>query len=212
MIRGATMVQMQNIHVNFAMVLASQKTKPYKFINSMKEPRIIYVGHPSCRFGDVVHLIQTLGANPKNTIIMIEPDYDPVLTLAPFYPLVCKVVHIPLDPRLTVQEAQLLVTDLQPQHLVIPKSYEAIGDSMPPGGVLSFLSHLDVVNIPITQWFERASLTKELSLKLQPHVVCGSTEMAAASMIAQLTAWDNHLVLSPASGIYKMVVMGIFLL
>lgn len=57
-------------------------------------------------------------------ISTLEPDYDPVVTLAPFQPLLCKVLHIPLDPRLNAQEAQLLVNELHPQHLIVPKSHD----------------------------------------------------------------------------------------
>lgn len=83
MLKTATLTQMQNISSNFC--TPPQKTKLLKnlsmftlfkylinfFLDSLKEPRIIYMGHPSCRFGDIVQFIQAIGSNPKNTIILI---------------------------------------------------------------------------------------------------------------------------------------------
>jgi len=198
MIRTAILTQIQNLHTNFAAV-AIQKPKTYKFPNSLKEPCVIYVGHPTCRYGDVVHLITMLGSNPRNTIIIIEPDLDPVTTFAPFQPLLCKVLHIPLDPRLSAQEAQLLINELRPHHLVIPKCHNAISGATSADAIVSLISHLDVVNVPVSQQpFEPAFISKELAQKIQPQTVGLGTEMAI-TMNAQLSSWDYSLTLQPLS-------------
>jgi len=46
-------------------------------ISELKQPSIIFCGHPSLRFGDVVHLVETFASNPMNTIIFTgRYDYD----------------------------------------------------------------------------------------------------------------------------------------
>ncbi len=47
-----------------------------KFGQLLTNPCLIFVGHPSLRFGDIVHLIKIMGNNPRNSLIMIENEYN----------------------------------------------------------------------------------------------------------------------------------------
>ena len=57
------------------------------FGDTPKTPCVVFAGHPSLRFGDVVHLMRIWGASPKNTVIFIEPEFEPQLAVAPYQPL-----------------------------------------------------------------------------------------------------------------------------
>jgi len=39
------------------------------FNNEFKTPCVVFTGHPSLRFGDVVHLIELWGSSPNNLIV-----------------------------------------------------------------------------------------------------------------------------------------------
>jgi len=60
------------------------------FGNAFKTPCIVFCGHPSLRFGDALHFIRLWGSNQKNTLLMIDPEFDPNLALGPFQPLSMK--------------------------------------------------------------------------------------------------------------------------
>ena len=83
----------------------------------------MFCGHPSLRFGDIVHLIELYGSNPNHTIIFTEPDFPFLQALAPFHPLNMKVVYCPIETSLNFQQANKMIKDLKPEVLVIPKVY-----------------------------------------------------------------------------------------
>lgn len=58
----------------------------------------------------------------------IEPDFPYLDALAPFQPLSMKAVHCPIDTSLNFTQANKLIRDLKPEHLVIPEVY-----TQPPG-------------------------------------------------------------------------------
>lgn len=45
------------------------------FSSEFRQPCVVFCGHPSLRFGDIVHLIELWGSNPLHTIIFTEPDF-----------------------------------------------------------------------------------------------------------------------------------------
>jgi len=57
-----------------------------------------------------------------------EPDFPYIEALAPFQPLSMKAVHCPIDTSLNFTQANKLIRDLKPEHLVIPELY-----TQPPG-------------------------------------------------------------------------------
>lgn len=54
---------------------------------------------------------------------LAEPDFPYLDALAPFQPLAMKAVHCPIDTSLNFTQANKLIRDLKPEHLVIPDSY-----------------------------------------------------------------------------------------
>lgn len=43
--------------------------KALNTIPELRQPCVLFCGHPSLRFGDITHLIETWGSNPNNSII-----------------------------------------------------------------------------------------------------------------------------------------------
>lgn len=93
------------------------------FSSEFRQPCVIFCGHPSLRFGDIVHLIELYGSNPNHTIIFTEPDFPFLQALAPFQPLNMKVVYCPIETSLNFQQANKMIRDLKPEVLVVPKVY-----------------------------------------------------------------------------------------
>ncbi|ENN70832.1 hypothetical protein HUJ04_004963 [Dendroctonus ponderosae] len=112
-----------------ALLVKNSKLKHFKHIYSdgfsteFQEPCVVFCGHPSLRFGDVVQFIELWGNNPKNCIVFTEPDYDYIEALAPYQSLQMKIAHCAIDTSLNFTQANKLIKDLKPTTLVVPETY-----------------------------------------------------------------------------------------
>eukprot|EP01098_Paradermamoeba_levis_P010049 TRINITY_DN4207_c0_g2_i1.p1 TRINITY_DN4207_c0_g2~~TRINITY_DN4207_c0_g2_i1.p1 ORF type:complete len:704 (-),score=190.32 TRINITY_DN4207_c0_g2_i1:65-1936(-) len=241
-----------------------------------KEPCIVFVTHPSLRFGDVLHFIKMWGSDAKNTLIISESEYDYQQAISPFQPMAMKVVYCPINPNLNFLEANQLINELKPKNLLLPAEYyhlqqpqqqqqqqsyrsqfgDASGDQMnvekdlgggggsggggssgggggeneggenplrtsanfnsfPSGGnprltkivvnpqitsVQTYKS-LDVLSLPLQSKFERAFMTPELAMQIQPQSVGKSSSSSSTVAIANVTA-----VLSSTNNIFQLDV------
>ena len=84
---------------------------------------VFFSGHPSLRFGEVIHFIELWGNNSNNTIVFTEPSFPYLDALAPFQPLQMRAVHCPIDTSLNFSQAKKLIRDLKPGMIATPKSY-----------------------------------------------------------------------------------------
>jgi integrator complex subunit 9 len=58
-----------------------------KFLTkSFKEPCLIFSSHPSLRTGPVLQILKLLKSNPKNSLLLVESEFDPLLLSNPFLP------------------------------------------------------------------------------------------------------------------------------
>ena len=55
--------------------------------------------------------------------LLSDADVNHLDALAPFQPVHMRVVHCPIDTRLSFQQANKLIRDLKPKHLVVPEEY-----------------------------------------------------------------------------------------
>ena len=93
------------------------------FSSEYRQPCVMFAGHPSLRFGEVIHFIELWGNNSNNTIVFTEPSFPYLDALAPFQPLQMRAVHCPIDTSLNFSQAKKLVRDLKPGMIATPKSY-----------------------------------------------------------------------------------------
>lgn len=119
------------------------------FNKEIRSPCIVFTGHPSLRFGNVVHFLEIWGKSSSNTIIFTgqnplpsmktifviccfsEPDFGYLEALAPHQPLHMKVSYCPIDTSLSFSQANKLIRELHPQHIVTPDQYTAPPVMMP---------------------------------------------------------------------------------
>eukprot|EP00064_Thunnus_orientalis_P017968 superscaffoldBa00003976_g18054 len=111
-----------------AELIQTNKLKHYPsihgdFSSEFRQPCVVFTGHPSLRFGDVVHFMELWGKSSLNTIIFTEPDFSYLDALAPYQPLAMKCVYCPIDTRLNFHQVSKLLKEVQPLHVVCPEQY-----------------------------------------------------------------------------------------
>lgn len=87
------------------------------------KPCVVFCGHPSLRFGNVVHFLELWGNHSNHSIVFVEPDFPYLDALAPYQPLAMKIVHCPIDTSLSFTQANKLIRDLKPANLMVPELY-----------------------------------------------------------------------------------------
>uniref|UniRef100_A0A8D1KJA5 Integrator complex subunit 9 n=2 Tax=Sus scrofa TaxID=9823 RepID=A0A8D1KJA5_PIG len=106
-----------------AELIQTNKLKHYPsihgdFSNDFRQPCVVFTGHPSLRFGDVVHFMELWGKSSLNTVIFTEPDFSYLEALAPYQPLAMKCIYCPIDTRLNFIQVSKLLKEVQPMQLV----------------------------------------------------------------------------------------------
>lgn len=168
-----------------------------------KTPCIVFTGHPSLRMGDAVHFLEMWGKSSGNTIIFTEPDFPYLDALAPYQPLPMRVCYCPIDTSLNFSQANKLIKDLKPSHLVVAETYTHPPVSMPhrtdfviewEAGPLTY-KRGEILALPIKRQFESVEISPELAASLDP------TEVKPGSSVCMVTASlvvkDNKYVLKP---------------
>lgn len=161
--------------------------------NDFKSPCIVFAGHPSLRMGDVVHFIELWGKSTGNTILFTEPDFPYLEALAPFQPLQMKVCYCPIDTGLSFSQANKLMRDLKPGHLVVAESYvqppsnlshktDMVVDYDPPP--LTY-KRGEILTLPIKRQFETVEITPNLAKNVSP------VEVKPGCMVSMVTAALN---------------------
>ncbi|KAJ7417673.1 Integrator complex subunit 9 [Pitangus sulphuratus] len=108
-----------------AELIQTNKLKHYPsihgdFSNDFKQPCVVFTGHPSLRFGDVVHFMELWGKSSLNTVIFTEPDFSYLDALAPYQPLAMKCVYCPIDTRLNFIQVSKLLKEVQLADSLVP--------------------------------------------------------------------------------------------
>lgn len=165
------------------------------FSTDFRQPCVVFCGHPSLRFGDVVHFIELWGSNPLHTIIFTEPDFPYLQALAPYQPLVMKSIYCPIETSLNFQQANKLLKELKPGVIVIPDSYtqpplitphktDLIIDQ-PDKQVISF-KRGEVIKLPLKRKRNRVYLTPEIAKLIRPREIQPGTNVSTLTGCLQV--------------------------
>ncbi|XP_070533151.1 integrator complex subunit 9-like [Ptychodera flava] len=173
------------------------------FSNQFKTPCVVFTGHPSLRLGDAVHFMELWGKSSANTIIFTEPSFNYLDALAPYQPLAMKACYCPIDPTMNFTQANKLIKDLKPLHVVIPESYTSSPTMLPHRNDLVVETdppptpyrRAEVLPLPIRRRYEKIEITQELASTLTP------TEVKAGVFVSTvngaLIVKDNKYMLQP---------------
>ncbi|GAB0185280.1 integrator complex subunit 9 isoform X1 [Grus americana] len=189
-----------------AELIQTNKLKHYPsihgdFSNDFKQPCVVFTGHPSLRFGDVVHFMELWGKSSLNTVIFTEPDFSYLDALAPYQPLAMKCVYCPIDTRLNFIQVSKLLKEVQPLHVVCPEQYtqppptqshrtDLMIDCQPPP--MSY-RRAEVLTLPYKRRYEKIEIMPELADSLVPLEIKPGISLATVSAV--LHTKDNKHVL-----------------
>uniref|UniRef100_A0A8B9QNR7 Integrator complex subunit 9 n=1 Tax=Anas platyrhynchos TaxID=8839 RepID=A0A8B9QNR7_ANAPL len=170
-----------------AELIQTNKLKHYPsihgdFSNDFKQPCVVFTGHPSLRFGDVVHFMELWGKSSLNTVIFTEPDFSYLDALAPYQPLAMKCVYCPIDTRLNFIQVSKLLKEVQPLHVVCPEQY-----TQPPP------TQAEVLTLPYKRRYEKIEIMPDLADSLVPSEIKPGISLATVSAV--LHTKDNKHVL-----------------
>ncbi|XP_037064169.1 integrator complex subunit 9 [Peromyscus leucopus] len=159
-----------------AELIQTNKLKHYPsihgdFSNDFRQPCVVFTGHPSLRFGDVVHFMELWGKSSLNTVIFTEPDFSYLEALAPYQPLAMKCIYCPIDTRLNFIQVAKLLKEVQPLHVVCPEQYtqpppaqahrmDLMIDCQPPP--MSY-RRAEVLALPFKRRYEKIEIMPEVS-------------------------------------------------
>ncbi|EPY83715.1 integrator complex subunit 9 [Camelus ferus] len=190
----------------FQALIQTNKLKHYPsihgdFSNDFRQPCVVFTGHPSLRFGDVVHFMELWGKSSLNTVIFTEPDFSYLEALAPYQPLAMKCIYCPIDTRLNFIQVSKLLKEVQPLHVVCPEQYtqpppaqshrvDLMIDCQPPA--MSY-RRAEVLALPFRRRYEKIEIMPELADSLVPMEIKPGISLATVS--AMLHTKDNKHVL-----------------
>ena len=90
----------------------------------IKRPSVVFTGHPSLRFGDVVSFLSAWKDNAKDSLIL--PEYFGPLEylLAPFEHMAMKVFNIPCRISCNQYEIADLLSQNPSKHVLVPSDFD----------------------------------------------------------------------------------------
>ncbi|KAB1255977.1 Integrator complex subunit 9 [Camelus dromedarius] len=192
----------------YCVLIQTNKLKHYPsihgdFSNDFRQPCVVFTGHPSLRFGDVVHFMELWGKSSLNTVIFTEPDFSYLEALAPYQPLAMKCIYCPIDTRLNFIQVSKLLKEVQPLHVVCPEQYtqpppaqshrvDLMIDCQPPA--MSY-RRAEVLALPFRRRYEKIEIMPELADSLVPMEIKPGISLATVSAV--LHTKDNKHVLQP---------------
>ncbi|KAF5285910.1 hypothetical protein FQA39_LY04371 [Lamprigera yunnana] len=206
-----------------ASLLKNSKLKHFKHIYSegfstdFQEPCVVFCGHPSLRFGDVVQFIELWGNNPRNCIVFTEPDFDYIEALAPYQPIQMKVAHCAIDTSLNFTQANKLIKDLKPSTLVVPECYIQPPISAPTLTDLVIETSSDrtlipykwgeVINLPLKRKQGQILMETDVAQKVNPIEI--KSGISLSSLTGELLVKDNVHNMTVRSGIETTAQKGV---
>ncbi|RWS27634.1 cleavage and polyadenylation specificity factor-like protein [Leptotrombidium deliense] len=174
------------------------------FSNEYKTPCIVFTGHPSLRFGDVVHFIEMWGQSANNLIVFTEPDFPYLEALLPYQPLAMKVAYCPIDTSLSFSQANKLIRELKPHTLIMPHQYTSPPllqkhrtDLVIDSGEFKTIVYRrnETIKVSLKRRFERIEIDSDLAASLTPVEIRPGFSMATITGV--LVAKDNKFRVYP---------------
>ncbi|CAH6827864.1 Ints9 [Phodopus roborovskii] len=183
-----------------AELIQTNKLKHYPsihgdFSNDFRQPCVVFTGHPSLRFGDVVHFMELWGSL-VSTLSYLQPDFSYLEALAPYQPLAMKCIYCPIDTRLNFIQVSKLLKEVQvsvyPATPAQAHRMDLMIDCQPPA--MSY-RRAEVLALPFKRRYEKIEIMPELADSLVPMEIKPGISLATVSAV--LHTKDNKHVLQP---------------
>lgn len=161
---------------NHGLYLKQSRVRIFKNISDrvlnqdFRQPCVLFAGHPSLRYGDVVHFIELWGQNPKNLMLITDNDFPLFQALKPYQPLHMKVIQCSFQSCLCFSQANQILGNIKPKNLLIPDKYtiEYISDNDPMLKNERSVEEISIVPMEETTMFKyKINETVKISIKNQ---------------------------------------------
>eukprot|EP01080_Neovahlkampfia_damariscottae_P001710 gene1710-479_t len=163
------------------------------FHQNRANPCIIFAGDPSLRFGEVIHLMKLFNKNPKNSMILIEPEYNFEKTIGIYKEnLVMQVVSCPIDLRMNQYELVQLINQITPENIILP-NFLIKNEEISNNKKVIFSKYLDSFQIDLQNKFEKAKIDVKLAKQIHPIFL---NELNVSMIHATLESKDGNHTLS----------------
>eukprot|EP01126_Amoeba_proteus_P057773 TRINITY_DN7385_c0_g2_i1.p1 TRINITY_DN7385_c0_g2~~TRINITY_DN7385_c0_g2_i1.p1 ORF type:complete len:439 (-),score=70.83 TRINITY_DN7385_c0_g2_i1:44-1360(-) len=175
------------------------------FSSLFRGPCVALAGHPSLRFGDGLELLKAWKGNPKNSLILIDTEYDAETTLAVHTPLQIQVHSIPMDFRLVSgsQELDRLVGQWKPTSLLLPHnqhlSCNFSGKSIVTGSILPY-SQSSVISIPLQISYEGCLISPSAAATIHMMPIDNKSIATVSGLFLSLSNGMYYLDAKPSGG------------
>lgn len=191
-------------------IFSGANSKFAQVYNSNKSnPSIIFCGHPSLRFGDVIHIIKMLDQNPKNGMILIEPDYITKEVISCFPNLKMKIGYCPIDLRLNQNELSHLINEIKPKNILIPNTTQFDQKEFTSKLNIHSYGHLSDIKIPMNKKLMKAFVQNDLAKDLYPIEINMNGNISQISMVhSTFDLKDGKLVLNGSKDISENTLFG----
>jgi len=177
------------------------------FSREMRTPCVVFTGHPSLRMGDVVHFIDMWGDDPKNSIIMTDPDFPLNPFYDPYTQLRIRAYFYPIDTRLDKTQISTAILEERSPKLLILSEADALPAKVEDKTTKSVrdltIRHLNMrilrlnesVQLPFAQTRKRAHVDKKIleSLNAQGEVTAEGEplENGMCPLLGKVSAYDS---------------------
>lgn len=177
------------------------------FSKEFKTPCVIFASHASLRVGDAAHMVEVLGSDPKNAVIVTDPDLPCEEVREPFRSLPIKFMNIPMDFRMDFSSLQKLLADAKPRYVLCSSFYTRPLLGRPELQV----SYERVWPIEYNESVQVSKLQRKkpkmVKVSIHPEVVKSlkfkqhpTKQLAIASVACNLSAYNDDFKLIPTKG------------
>eukprot|EP01130_Rhizamoeba_saxonica_P001890 TRINITY_DN11713_c0_g1_i1.p1 TRINITY_DN11713_c0_g1~~TRINITY_DN11713_c0_g1_i1.p1 ORF type:complete len:652 (+),score=107.52 TRINITY_DN11713_c0_g1_i1:30-1985(+) len=151
-------------------LLRFDSTHTGEFSNHLSEPCIVFGGHPSLRCGDMLDLLALWKHDPKNTMIVIEPDFTIGKLVSVHEPLQMNILSMPLDRRIRMNSPSFKrwIVNLNAKNILVSDSnYQRLNKILPEENFIMYLP-LQPKFITLERVYEHCLVTSRLAQRINP--------------------------------------------
>ncbi|CAG8485414.1 403_t:CDS:10 [Diversispora eburnea] len=158
------------------------------------EPCVVFAGHPSLRSGATINFIRKW-----------ESEYDYKEAISAFEDLQIMTEYIPIDIRLTVEEATNILQELKPRQVLFPR--EIVEDinsiqQLLSSSLVTLYGHLNILNIAINSQYTRLYMSAALASEIYP-INVGQSKLAVVKAKLRKARKEDALIPSDESNLLK---------
>lgn len=174
----------------------------YDICSTIHSPSVVFVGHPSLKFGDVTHFINMWKHDHKNAVIFTDPDCKIEQAMASFIPYNINTIHCPISENLQGQDLITLINECNPKRLISATPIiEFLEKNIPSSHIEMIpMEQSDITSFKSKRKFERANLSFEIASSLKPRSIGG---LDICSISGTLINQDGKLTISSSTSSHK---------